>query len=95
MVFQHRDGLVGYPQGDSSREVSDLFSEALQQQQQWSSLSCCLCCRRRHIRMQPPWHLQYSLRRASPHRRAHNDLLCRLSHRESDKVIVSRLRLFF
>jgi hypothetical protein len=25
MVFQHRDGLVGYPQGDSSREVSDLF----------------------------------------------------------------------
>jgi hypothetical protein len=26
MVFQHRDGLVGYPQGDSSREVSDLFS---------------------------------------------------------------------
>jgi 1-acyl-sn-glycerol-3-phosphate acyltransferase len=25
MVFQHCDGLVGYPQGDSSREVSDLF----------------------------------------------------------------------
>jgi hypothetical protein len=27
MVFQHRDGglLVGNPQGDSSREVSDLF----------------------------------------------------------------------
>jgi hypothetical protein len=26
MVFQHYcDGLVGYPQGDSSREVSDLF----------------------------------------------------------------------
>jgi hypothetical protein len=47
MVFQHRDGLVGYPKGDSSREVSDLFSEALQQQQQWSSLSCCLWCRRR------------------------------------------------
>ena len=23
--LQHRDGLVGYPQGDSSREVSDLF----------------------------------------------------------------------
>jgi hypothetical protein len=25
MVFQHRDGLVGYPPSDSSREVSDLF----------------------------------------------------------------------
>jgi phosphatidylserine synthase len=25
MVFQHRDGLVGYLQGDSSREVSDHF----------------------------------------------------------------------
>jgi hypothetical protein len=29
--LQHRDGLVGYPQGDSSREVSDLFSKALRQ----------------------------------------------------------------
>jgi hypothetical protein len=46
MVFQHlvTDSSAIPNKGDSSREVSDLFSEALQQQQQqqqqWSSLSC-------------------------------------------------------
>jgi hypothetical protein len=44
MVFQHRDGLVGYPQGDSSREVSDLFFRGLLCNSSSSGLLCLVAC---------------------------------------------------
>jgi hypothetical protein len=43
MVFQHRDGLVGYPKGDSSREFL-IFFPRLCNSSSSSGLLCLVAC---------------------------------------------------